>query len=162
MDTTQTLKVSTARVNSYATPTRIPIGSGLSVELPEGEGLTATRWRVAADAVMSSLQELLELHGCALQYRRFRRSDTDLHRANAVEVRITENAMPISTMLGHPTLARELHHSLELYFGEPAVVYLSPDSLLACPAPRADYFPGWLGPMSVESGFCEHVNARST
>lgn len=148
------LTITSAHAECYSTPVRVPIGAGLAVEVPDGEGLITARWQARADAVRNVLKELKSRHGASLQYRKVAEVATE-----CIEMRVADAALPIVTMLGHPSLAKELNESLELLFGTEAAVYIRDGVLRATPAHVATDLPGWTGPLSLRSGFCLPLEA---
>ncbi|HIW95511.1 MAG TPA: hypothetical protein H9867_03370, partial [Candidatus Corynebacterium gallistercoris] len=140
------LTITSAHAECYSTPVRVPIGAGLAVEVPDGEGLISARWQAGADAVRQVLAELEARYGTSLQYRRV--------APDCVEVRVADAALPVITLLGHPSLARQLNDSLQLLFGGAAAIYLRDGALRATPASSAGERAGWVGPLGLDTGFC--------
>ncbi|AEI09178.1 hypothetical protein CRES_0822 [Corynebacterium resistens DSM 45100] len=145
------LKVTTEPSNCYASPVRVTIGGGLSVEVPEGPEPVSRRWVKAAAIVEAQLEDMLAARGARLQYRWV---DDAL-----IELRVVHATMPMSVMLAHPSLSKHLDRAICTLFGEPSVFYVSGGAIRACPQRLAGKVAGWIGPLELSHGFCQQVSA---
>lgn len=140
------LTLTEAPRSPFRTPITVPVGSGLAAQIPEGPGRPSVRWHERAQHMRQRLSQLYEEHGSALEYRRLDQG--------WLEVRVIEHALPVGSLLTHPSLAAILTEALELHLGEPAAVYYKQGRILACPASHADMRQGWIGPMDLSAGYC--------
>ncbi|WP_295644345.1 hypothetical protein [uncultured Corynebacterium sp.] len=144
------LKVTTEPSNCYASPVRITIGAGLTVEVPEGPGPVSRRWVQAAAIVEAQLEDVLASRGARLQYRWVDEA--------VIELRVVHASMPMSVMLAHPSLSKHLDGAISALFGEPSVFYVKGGDIRACPQRLASPMEGWIGPVGLSQGFCRPVS----
>lgn len=142
------LKFTQEPFDCYASPPRVGIGDAFNVEVPEGAGTLHSRWDSAADELFDELMNLSDEEDQFLQYR-WRGTDRV-----TIDVRVWEAQRPATLVLTHPRLVKFLHDGLRQIFGGDLVIYVLGERVRARSVKHATPMRDWLGPFSIDTGYC--------
>lgn len=142
------LKFTQEPFDCYASPPRVGIGDAFNVEIPEGDDSVRFRWDQAADDLFDELMALSDEPEQFLQYR-WRGKDKV-----TIDVRVWEAQRPATLVLTHPRLVKFLHEGLQRIFGGDLVIYVLGERVRARAVEHATPMRDWLGPFSIETGYC--------